>query len=47
MSPPAPFLSVSCVRCKRLHEPKQPLAFNPMCVGCALPKCATAPDPTR
>lgn len=30
----ARFLFVSCIRCEELHEPENPLDFNPVCPGC-------------
>lgn len=36
---------VSCVGCGSLHEPVQPMAFNPRCPACAAPQRQEAPTP--
>jgi hypothetical protein len=32
---PAEVLLTSCGTCSKLHAPDEPLAFNPLCSGCA------------
>jgi hypothetical protein len=36
-------LLLSCLRCKRLHEPHSALDLNPICSGCT-EKLPTPPD---